>query len=150
MQITEAPDCNLHFATCILHFAIFYCAAGVLLPFAGASANRVPPFFGGALGYVSYNAVEQFHDIANGKKDPLGLPEIFFVFVQTLVAFDNLKHTIKVIDNVQITEQTDLRKAYDMSVKRIRKVISSLQKKPRGIETRDLSRPAATANFART
>jgi hypothetical protein len=44
MQITEAPDCNLHFATCILHFAIFYCAAGVLLPFAGASANRVPPF----------------------------------------------------------------------------------------------------------
>ena len=29
------------------------------------------------------------------------MPEIFFIFVQTLVAFDNLKHTIKVIDNVQ-------------------------------------------------
>src|SRR5690606_19290533 len=69
----------------------------------------VPPFFGGALGYVSYNAVEQFHNIANGKKDPLGLPEIFFVFVQTLVAFDNLKHTIKVIDNVHVDDKADLR-----------------------------------------
>jgi anthranilate synthase component 1 len=98
----------------------------------------VPPFFGGALGYVSYNAVEQFHEITNNKQDPLGMPEIFFVFVQTLVAFDNLKHTIKVIDNVEINEKTNLRRAYELSVKRIRKVISSLQKKPRGIEPRDL------------
>src|ERR1043165_2958415 len=43
----------------------------------------VPPFFGGALGYVSYNAVEQFHAIQNSKSDPLDLPEIFFLFVQT-------------------------------------------------------------------
>ena len=62
----------------------------------------VPPFFGGALGYVAYDAVEQFHEITNDKKDPLGMPEIFFLFVQTLIAFDNLKHTIKVIDNVHV------------------------------------------------
>ena len=98
----------------------------------------VPPFFGGALGYVSYNAVEQFHDIPNGKTDPLEMPEIFFLFVQTLVAFDNLKHTIKVIDNVRIDKETNLRRAYDQATSRIRKVISSLQKKPRGIEPRNL------------
>jgi anthranilate synthase component I len=99
----------------------------------------VPPFFGGALGYVSYNAVEQFHEISSSQKDPLGLPEIFFVFVQTLVAFDNLKHTIKVIDNVHIEDRSDLRRAYEASVKRIRAVIATLQKKPRGIEPRDLT-----------
>ena len=99
----------------------------------------VPPFFGGALGYVTYNAVEQFHEITGSQKDPLGLPEIFFLFVQTLVAFDNLKHTIKVIDNVQIDDRTDLRSSYDASVKRIRAIIASLQKKPRGIEPRDLN-----------
>ena len=99
----------------------------------------MPPFFGGALGYVSYNAVEQFHDIASMQRDPLGLPEIFFVFVQTLVAFDNLKHTIKVIDNVPVDAKTDLRRAYDASVRRIRSVIATLQKKPRGIEPRELS-----------
>jgi len=107
----------------------------------------VPPFFGGALGYVSYNAVAQFHAIANDKVDPLGLPEIFFVFVQTLVAFDNLKHTIKVIDNVHVDAQTDLRRAYAASVERIRKVISSLKKKPRGIEPRDLGQAQGHRKF---
>jgi anthranilate synthase component I len=107
----------------------------------------VPPFFGGALGYVSYNAVEQFHEITNSKQDPLGMPEIFFVFVQTLVAFDNLKHTIKVIDNVEINEKINLRRAYAASVKRIRKVIASLQKKPRGIEPRDLSQSSGNRKF---
>lgn len=107
----------------------------------------IPPFFGGALGYVAYDAVEQFHEIKNDKKDPLDIPEIFFLFVQTLVAFDNLKHTIKVIDNVHIEAKTNLRKAYAASVKRINKVISSLQKKPRGIEPRDLSQGTGTRKF---
>jgi anthranilate synthase component 1 len=107
----------------------------------------VPPFFGGALGYVAYNAVEQFHEIPDGKKDCLGMPEIFFIFVQTLIAFDNLKHTIKVIDNVRLDRGNSLRGAYDRATRRIRKVISSLQKKPRGIEPRDLSREQGNRKF---
>jgi len=107
----------------------------------------VPPFFGGALGYVSYDAVEQFHQVANDKRDPLGMPEIFFLFAQTLVAFDNLKHTIKIIDNVSVEGGKNLRRAYDAAVKRIRQVISSLQKKPRGIEPRDVSQAKGTRKF---
>jgi anthranilate synthase component I len=107
----------------------------------------MPPFFGGALGYVAYDAVEQFHDVASEKTDPLKMPEIFFVFVQTLVAFDNLKHTIKVIDNVEIDGRASLRHAYQGAVTRIRRVISSLQKKPRGIEPRDLSQATGKRKF---
>jgi anthranilate synthase component 1 len=107
----------------------------------------VPPFFGGALGYVAYNAVEQFHEIADGKKDPLALPEIFFIFVQTLVAFDNLKHTIKVIDNVRVDQHKNLRQAYDQASERIQKAIASLQRKPRGIEPRDLTQARGSRKF---
>src|SRR5712692_7183675 len=53
------------------------------------AVDGVPPFFGGALGYVAYDAVEQLHEIPNRKRDAQGMPEIFFIFVQTLVAFDN-------------------------------------------------------------
>jgi anthranilate synthase component I len=120
---------------------------GLLQGYRPVTIPGVPPFFGGALGYVSYNAVEQFHAIAGDKKDPFGMPEIFFVFVQTLVAFDNLKHTIKIIDNVHLTKDTNLRRAYDASVQRIRKVISSLKKKPRGIEPRDLTQGKANRRF---
>ncbi|MGH7873778.1 MAG: anthranilate synthase component I [Candidatus Binatia bacterium] len=107
----------------------------------------VPPFFGGALGYIAYDAVKQFHNIGNDKRDPLEMPEIFFLFAQTLVAFDNLKHTIKIIDNVQIEGGKNLRRAYEAAVKRIRQVISSLQKKPRGIEPRDLGQGKGTRKF---
>ena len=107
----------------------------------------VPPFFGGALGYVAYNAVEQFHKIPDGKKDPLAIPEIFFIFVQSVVAFDNLKHTIKVIDNVRVDPSENLRQAYDQASQRIHKVISSLQKKPRGIEPRGLSQEKGNRKF---
>jgi anthranilate synthase component 1 len=99
----------------------------------------VPPFFGGALGYVAYDAVAQLHEIANDKSEPLRMPEIFFIFVQTLVAFDNLKHTIKIIDNVRLDGKTSLRQAYDQAAARIGRLIASLKKKPRGIEPRDLS-----------
>jgi anthranilate synthase component 1 len=111
------------------------------------SVPGVPPFFGGALGYVAYDAVAQLHEIASDKMEPLGMPEIFFIFVQTLVAFDNLKHTIKVIDNVQLDGKTSLRHAYEQAAARIRKAIASLKKKPRGIEPRDLSQATGARKF---
>jgi anthranilate synthase component 1 len=109
---------------------------GLLKEHRPAAVDGVPPFFGGALGYVAYDAVEQFHKIINNKKDTHGLPEIFFIFVQTLVAFDNLKHTIKVIDNVRLDSQKNLRQSYDAATARIRRLVSSL--KPRKTEARDL------------
>lgn len=112
---------------------------GLLRGYRPVNVEGVPPFFGGALGYVAYDAVEQFHNIPNTKRDPLGMPEIFFILVQTLVAFDNLKHTIKVIDNVRLNGRANPRKAYSRATARIRKLVSSLRKKPRGIEARDLS-----------
>jgi anthranilate synthase component 1 len=111
------------------------------------SVPGIPPFFGGALGYVAYEAVEQFHQITNAKRDPVGMPEVFFIFVQTLIAFDNLKHTIKIIDNVRLNNKTDLRTAYDQAAARIAKVVASLQKKPRGIEARDVSQSAGARKF---
>jgi anthranilate synthase component 1 len=119
----------------------------MLKDYAPVTVPGVPPFFGGALGYVSYNAVEQFHAIPNAKPDRLDLPEIFFLFVQTLIAFDNLKHTIKVIDNVHIDGRKPLRDAYDEAIARIAGVISTLQKQPRGIEPRELTEGAASRSF---
>ncbi|HWP60555.1 MAG TPA: anthranilate synthase component I [Candidatus Acidoferrales bacterium] len=106
------------------------------------SVAGVPPFFGGALGYVAYDAVEKFHHIPLPKKDALGVPEVFLIFVQTIVAFDNLKHTIKVIDNVRLNSGTTLRRAYDEAAERIARLVKALAKKPRRLDSRDLSAPA--------
>lgn len=112
---------------------------GLLKEYRPVTTDGVPPFFGGALGYVGYDAVAQFHEIPNPKKDPLGMPEIFFIFVQTLVAFDNLKHTIKIIDNVRLNEKGNSRNAYSQATARIKRLVSSLQKKAKSLEARALS-----------
>jgi anthranilate synthase component 1 len=111
------------------------------------AVDGVPPFFGGALGYVAYEAVERFHNIRNKKNDAHGAPEIFFIFVQTLVAFDNLKHTIKVIDNVRVGDGKNLRAKYDAAVARIRRLVASVEKKARRTEARELSAPAKEKKF---
>jgi anthranilate synthase component I len=111
------------------------------------AADGVPPFFGGALGYVSYDAVERFDRIRNAKREPLGAPEIFFIFVQTLVAFDNLKHTIKVIDNVRVGDGKDLRRKYDAAAKRIERLLASVGKKARRTESRPLTAPEREKKF---
>ncbi|MGH7844233.1 MAG: anthranilate synthase component I [Candidatus Binatia bacterium] len=111
---------------------------GFLEEYRAVPVEGVPPFFGGALGYVGYDGVEQFHNIPLPKENPLGLPEIFFIFVQTIVAFDNLKHTIKVIDNVRLKSGANSRQAYREAGARIARLVASLGKKPRQIDSRDV------------
>lgn len=106
----------------------------------------VPPFFGGALGYVAYDAVEQFHRIPNPKSDPIGMPEMFFIFVQTLVAFDNLRHTIKIIDNVRLNGKVNLRQAYNQATARVDRLIASLEKNPTGVQARSVREGASERN----
>jgi anthranilate synthase component I len=120
---------------------------GLLKDYRPVAAEGVPPFFGGALGYVAYEAVERFHNIRNEKKDAHGAPEIFFIFAQTLVAFDNLKHTIKVIDNVRVGDGKSLRAKYDAAIARIRRLVASVEKKAKRTEARELSAPAKEKKF---
>lgn len=106
----------------------------------------VPPFFGGALGYVAYDSVAQFHRIPNPKSDPIGMPEMFFIFVQTLVAFDNLRHTIKIIDNVRLNGKVNLRQAYNQAAARVNRLIASLEKNPTGVQARSVREGASERN----
>src|SRR2546428_4126542 len=57
----------------------------------------VPPFFGGALGYVSYNASEKFTKIQINRKDLLETRRFFFYSGQMFSPLENLKPTIKLL-----------------------------------------------------
>ena len=59
--------------------------------------------------------------------------------MRTLVSFDNLKHTITIIDNVPIEKGARLRVLYGDAVSRIEKLRSSLRKTPKSLEARSLT-----------
>ncbi|HEX8730818.1 MAG TPA: hypothetical protein VF725_02050, partial [Ktedonobacterales bacterium] len=61
-----------------------------ITPLAGAA----PRFHGGAVGYLAYEAAARFEpSVSIPTDDPLGLPEAVFMFSDTLLIFDHVRHT---------------------------------------------------------
>jgi anthranilate synthase component 1 len=62
----------------------------------------LPRFFGGAVGYISYDMVRYFEKLPECPHDELGLPECVFVFTDTMIIFDHVQHKMKIVSNALI------------------------------------------------
>jgi len=60
----------------------------------------LPRFFGGAVGYLSYDAVRFFEKVPDCPQDELRLPDATFLFSDTLVIFDHVQHKLKVVSSM--------------------------------------------------
>jgi anthranilate synthase component I len=100
--------------------------------FLAALAPAVPPglprFFGGAVGWLGYDIVRSFEKLPNLRPDDLGLPEICFAITDTVVIFDNLRGTLKVVAAVDVADAgaDALGAAYDDACGRIDAVLERL------------------------
>jgi len=88
------------------------------------SLPDLPRFHGGAVGYLSYEAVGHFEELPSPEDDPLGLPESIFMFADTVLVFDHLTHKIKVVSHAHLDGDTE--EAYRNAVERIDAVIDKL------------------------
>ncbi len=86
----------------------------------------LPKFCGGAVGYLSYETVTRFEELPSPTRDPLGLPESLFMFVNTLLIFDHVTHKIKVLTHVHL--DGDIEKEYQQAVKKIDELVDRLHK----------------------
>jgi len=88
-----------------------------------------PPFFGGAVGYVGYDAVRQFEPaVGESPKDDLGLPESIFFLADTLVVFDHKLRRLLVVSNALLDEHDSPEEAYATARGRIEAVIGMLDR----------------------
>ena len=69
---------------------------------AHSPVNRpgLPPFAGGGVGYLGYDAVRWFEKLPDNAKDDLGIDTGVVMFFSKLLAFDHVKHQIHIIANV--------------------------------------------------
>ncbi len=85
----------------------------------------LPRFHGGAVGYLAYDIVRYFEPrVPEPPEDPLKLPEAVFMFQDTLLVFDHLKHSIKVVSHVYL--DGDIEKAYREAVDKIDRLVERL------------------------
>jgi anthranilate synthase component 1 len=87
--------------------------------------DGVPAFTGGAIGYVSYDAVRHFEPrVKPPAADELGIPEAVFLFCDSMVVFDHIRHTIKVIAHCRLDGDIDA--SYRQAAFRIDEIVEKL------------------------
>ena len=65
--------------------------------FAVPRPDGAPPFFGGAVGFLSYELVHLFENIPRPAANDLDCPDLQFLFVDTVMAFDHEEKSILLI-----------------------------------------------------
>ena len=64
----------------------------------------LPRFYGGMVGYLSYDCVRFFERLPDKTEDDLKLPDICLALTKNLVVFDHRHHTIKVVSCVHLAQ----------------------------------------------
>jgi anthranilate synthase component I len=86
--------------------------------------DGLPRFSGGAVGYLAYEVVNRFEELPSPDSDTLNVPESVFMFVDTMMVFDHIKHTIKVLSHVCL--DGNIESQYATAVKKIDYLIGKL------------------------
>ena len=91
----------------------------------------LPRFYGGMVGYLSYDCVRFFERLPDKTEDDLKFPDICLALAKNLVVFDHRHHTIKVVSCVHLAKddsrETKIKK-YNAALKVIDALIADLQK----------------------
>ncbi len=86
----------------------------------------LPRFHGGAVGYLGYEAVTHFEPRVKPQgTDVLGVPESWLMFTDTLLVFDHVKQSIKVVAHVRLDGDIDA--SYLAATQRIDDLIARLE-----------------------
>ncbi|MEK7773148.1 MAG: chorismate-binding protein, partial [Deltaproteobacteria bacterium] len=115
-----------------------------------ASVEGAPRFFGGAIGYIGYDVIRHIEKLPDVSEKDLDIYDLFFVFTDTLLVFDNVEHKIKVIANACINDGADVEEEYKKAAFRIDAIIEELTTK--GLPLRKAAPPEpplVSSNFRR-
>ncbi len=102
-----------------------------LEPYKTVTLHGLPRFLGGAVGYLSYEAVRYFERLPVATVDRLGFPDALFMFVDSMLVFDHLERTIKVVSHVHLDERHPLEQSYAEAVARIERIAARLSEPAR-------------------
>jgi len=87
--------------------------------------SGLPRFTGGVVGYAAYDMVRYYEDLGEGPADDRNLPDLSFGLYRTMVIFDNVSKTIKIVANAHIKD--DPGEAYAQACESIERTIARLQ-----------------------
>ena len=94
------------------------------------TSDRPEKFNGGAVGYISYDAVRHFETLPTPDADALGLPESVFMLSATYLIFDHLRQRVKIVSHAVVEGGADEDAARREANARIDEIIRRLSRPP--------------------
>ncbi len=84
----------------------------------------LPRFAGGIVGYAAYDMIRYYENLGEGPEDDRNIPDLSFGLYRTMVIFDHVSKTIKVVSNAHV--KGDPGKAYSEACENIERTIARL------------------------
>jgi len=103
------------------------CVAQELRRFKAVHSRDLPRFTGGAVGYAGYDVIRYYENLPNAPTDDRHLADLHFAFYDTMVIFDHVAKTVKVVANA-LTDGTTPRAAYDAACRKIDSLVDKLRR----------------------
>ncbi|WP_413380506.1 anthranilate synthase component I [Alkalihalobacillus sp. 1P02AB] len=90
------------------------------------------PFKGGAVGYMSYDAIETIEPVLKANTTNVA-PYYQFLFCETLIAYDHVQKQLTIIVHKPIDFELTLSSQYDESVSILKNIVQKLEQPIRGL-----------------
>ena len=94
------------------------------------SVEGCPRFYGGAVGFMGYDMVRYFERLPASAANDLDVDDAIFLLTDTMIIFDNVRHTIKIVACAFTEENGNLKKTYDSCKARIDELAALLDSPP--------------------
>jgi anthranilate synthase component I len=104
--------------------------AAFMRQFKLVEVSGLPRFCGGLVGYIGYDMIRFVERIPDTCRDDLNLPDLRLMLAETLLVFDHVSHTIKIVSNAFINRhpRASVVRAYNDAVKNIEALIARMEK----------------------
>jgi anthranilate synthase component 1 len=87
----------------------------------------LPRFWGGAVGWIAYDCVRAFENLPARAQATIDLPPLAMVVTDTLLVFDNLRQTLKVVATPYVARPERAAEAYDRACARVDAIVDILR-----------------------
>jgi len=132
---------------------IFLQLKEIMSEFKPVKIESLPRFYGGLVGFFSYEVINQIESIAETKNEKAEFPDSFFMLTDSVIIFDNINKTAKIVINVHLTNKKKYKASYQNAIKQIADIEKLLKSSKRNLYKRKSPRSSKKniirANFTK-
>ncbi len=105
----------------------------IMSEFKAAKVENLPRFYGGLVGFFSYEIIRQIENLPAPKLRDTDFPDCCFMLTDSVIIFDNISKTAKIVINVHVKDKGKYKTYYSsslMSINKIEKILKGAIKDP--------------------